>query len=408
MNNRCAPREDAVLYENMKPFRVGVIGIGDISDVYFNNLKKFDAVEVVACASRGLEKAQAKAKRHGIPRAYADGEEIVADPEIDIVLNLTVPAAHGHYNLEALEAGKHVYTEKPLAATFDEAQQIISLARERGLYVGSAPDTFLGARLQTCRELIESGELGEVIGTSAFVVSHGHEWHHPNPDYFYQPGGGPIHDIGPYYFTALLSLFGPVARTAGLAQRRFDARTIENGPRRGESFAVDPDVMTHVTGNLDFENGISGTFIASFDVWDSQLPRIEIYGTKGTICVPDLDPIAGPNLFGGPVHLITRENYRWRTRPLPNPLPTWRDVPIRRRYNETSHDENSRGLGLVDMAYAIRDGRVPRASGEMALHMMEVLDAILQSAREKRFVEVESRFALPMPLPVDFPESEER
>ena len=201
----------------MKKLRVGVIGIGDISNVYLNNLKKYDAVEVVACASRGLEKAQRKAAEHGIPKAYASGMELIADPDIDLVLNLTTPQAHYEYNLAALKAGKHVYTEKPLAMTFAEGKELVELAKEKGLLIGCAPDTFLGGRLQNIRELIDSGRLGRITGGGAWFVGHGHEFHHPAPAFFYQPGAGPLYDMGPYYVTALLSL---LARCAGSARWR--------------------------------------------------------------------------------------------------------------------------------------------------------------------------------------------
>ena len=189
----------------MKPLRVGVVGIGDISDVYIQNLKKYDVVRVTACSARSAEKAKAKARQHSIDKPYADSRALIEDPEIDVILNLTPPAVHAEYNLLALNAGKHVYTEKPLAVELDEAREIMATARRKNLCVGCAPDTFLGGRLQTCRRLLDDGTIGDVVGAGAWVVSHGHEWHHPNPDFFYQRGGGPLLDIGPYYITALLS-----------------------------------------------------------------------------------------------------------------------------------------------------------------------------------------------------------
>ncbi len=388
----------------MNRYRVGVIGIGDISDVYFDNLKKYDIVEVTACAGRDPEKARRKAYKHGIQNSYASGWELIEDPDIDIVLNLTPPASHAKYNIAALEAGKHVYSEKPLAASLEDARKIIALAKERGLYVGGAPDTFLGGRLQTCRKLIDDGTIGDVVGAGAFVVSHGHEWHHPNPDYFYQLGAGPLLDIGPYYITALLSLLGPVKECCALSSRAFDSRTVLCGTRLGEKVQVEVD--THITGNLEFTIGAIATIITSFDIWDSELPRIEIYGTKGTICIRDVDPLNGPNLFGGPVLLITEENCRWKGQPRSVLPGGWKDVPIEHRFNETSHDANSRGIGLIDMAYAIRDKREVRAGGDMAFHSLEVMHAVLNSAKERRFIRIESSFQRPNPLPVDFPESE--
>lgn len=388
----------------MKPFQVGVIGIGDICDVYISNLQKYDIVKVVACAGRDLAKAQRKAAQHDLPKAYANGYELIADPQIDIILNLTTPAVHFEMNQAALLAGKHVYTEKPLAPTFAQAKILIDLAAEKGLYIGSAPDTFLGCRLQTCRELIDNGTIGEIVGASAFVVSHGHEWHHPNPDFFYQPGGGPLLDIGPYYMTALLSLLGPIKTCAGMARKTFATRVIESEPRHGETIVVEVD--THITGTFEFANGAIATIIASFDIWDSELPRLEIYGTKGTICLRDIDPLNGPNLFGGDVLLRTRDNYRWKSLPRPQQLLEWTVVPATRPFNEVSHSQNSRGIGLVDMALAIRHQRPERASGRMALHQLEAMESLIRSAHDKQYYTLQTTFDRPEPLPVGFPHND--
>jgi predicted dehydrogenase len=388
----------------MLPFKVGVVGIGDISDVYIHNLKSYaDIVQVVGCAGRSLESGQRKAQAHGI-RAYENTAALIADPQIDIVLNLAVPAVHAEINLSALHAGKHVYTEKPLAAKLADGQAIMALAQQKGLCVACAPDTFLGGRLQTVRRLIDDGTIGEVTAASAFVVSHGHEWFHPNPAFFYQEGAGPLLDIGPYYMTALLSLLGPVTRCSAMAKRSFAQRSIESAPLRGQTIPVEVD--THISGNLEFASGAIATLIASFDVWDSALPRLEIYGTRGTICLDDIDPVDGPNLFGGKVLLRTRDNYRWTTLPRPQPQPDWYEVPVVHRFNELSHRQNSRGIGLVDMAYAIRNGRPARASGAMALHSLEAMHAMLDSARDGCFHTLRSSFTRPAPLPLDFPQGE--
>ncbi|MCM3791342.1 Gfo/Idh/MocA family oxidoreductase [Domibacillus indicus] len=388
----------------MTKFNVGVLGIGDISDVYIQNLKKYEIVHVAACASRNLEKARKKADQHQIEKAYATAEELIEDPEIDIILNLTVPAVHAELTVKALEAGKHVYTEKPLAAALEDGKKILDLAKEKGLYVGCAPDTFLGGRLQTCRKLIDEGTIGDIVGASAFVAYHGTESFHPNPDFFYKPGGGPLLDIGPYYITALLSLIGPVRSCSAMAKRTFDKRIIESEPRQGD--VIEVEVETHITGTLQFANNALATFIMSFDVWDSELPRLEIYGTKGTICINDIDPLDGPNLFGGPILLKTKEQYRWKAMPRQKPLSRWEEVPIIHPFNETSHQENSRGIGLIDMAYAIRDKRVERASGQMAFHSLEVMEGLLKSAKEGQFYHVKSNFNRPHPLPIHFPQSE--
>ena len=352
----------------MKKLRVGVIGIGDISNVYLNNLKKYDAVEVVACASRGLEKAQRKAAEHGIPKAYASGMELIADPDIDIILNLTTPQAHYEYNLAALKAGKHVYTEKPLAMTFEQG------------------------------ELIDSGRLGRITGGGAWFVGHGHEFHHPAPAFFYQPGAGPLYDMGPYYVTALLSLLGPVKRVCAMATKAGETRTVPSGPSKGQVLPVDVD--THINAILEFVCGAQVTLTCSFDVWDSELPRMEIYGTEGTVLIDEKDPISGPNLFGGDTLMRTPDQYRWadaERRP-ENVNAPWPVVPNSHPYNSVSHAENPRGIGLVDLVYALEEGRKPRASGEMALHSLEVMECILKSAHEHVFCEPTTTFEQPKPL----------
>ncbi|MCI9483039.1 MAG: Gfo/Idh/MocA family oxidoreductase [Clostridiaceae bacterium] len=391
----------------MEPIRIGVIGIGDISDVYLNNLKKYDVVKVVACASRGLEKARRKAAQHGIPKAYASGDEVIADPEVDLILNLTTPQAHFQYNLAALQAGKHVYTEKPLAATFDEGRQLAGLAREKGLLLGCAPDTFLGGRLQNLRELIDNGTLGRITGGGAYFVGHGHEFHHPGPAFFYQPGAGPLYDMGPYYMTALLSLLGPVQRVCAMATKAGETRVVPSGPCEGQVLPV--DVETHICATLEFACGAVVTLTCSFDVWDSELPRLELYGTKGTALIDEKDPISGPNLFGGDLLLRTPEHYRWRGHDRAPEVvgEPWAVVANAHPFNSVSHEENPRGIGLVDMVYAMRNGRAPRASGDMALHSLEVMECILRSASEHIFCEPSTSFERPAPLPLDFPRSEE-
>lgn len=393
--------------DNKRIFNVGVLGIGDISDVYINNLKNYgDILHVLGCAGRSLEKAQAKAAQHGIPRAYADSDALLADADIDIVLNLTVPGVHAPLNLAALHAGKHVYTEKPLAGTFADSQLIMDLAKQKGLYVGSAPDTFMGGRLQSCRRVMDEGLIGDIVGASAFVVSHGQEWFHPNPDFIYKDGAGPLLDIGPYYMVALLALLGPVQHCSAMSSRAFETRAVEGGPLRGDTIEVDVD--THITGTMEFASGAIGTFITSFDVWDSELPRMEIYGTKGTLCMSDIDPLDGPNLFGGKLLFRTRDNYRWKGMPRDPAARAseWIELPCEHPFNSTSHAENSRGIGLVDMAHAIRQQRQERASGAMALHSLELMEGLLWSARARQFCELKTTFERPAPLPVDFPASE--
>ncbi|MGI6006098.1 MAG: Gfo/Idh/MocA family protein [Ruminococcus sp.] len=387
----------------MKTFKVGVIGVGDISTVYLNNLKNYsDIVELYGCACRSLEKAQRKAKEHGFKKAFGSGDELIADPAVDIVLNLTNPETHYYYNMAALRAGKHVYSEKALAATLEQGKEIIALAKEKGLYVGCAPDTFMGGRLQTYRRLLDEGQMGDIVGASASMVCKGWEWFHPNPGFYYQPGAGPLLDMGPYYITALLSLLGPVESVSAMGTQAEKVRMIHSEPRKGQEIQVHPDVYTHIIANLKFKQGAIVSLCVSFDVWDSEMPRMELYGTKGTLCMLEPDPCSGPNLFGGDVLMRTQENCRWLSMPRQEEMVNtdWKKVEVKHDHNSISHAVNSRGIGLVDMAMAIQERRKNRASGEMALHTLEVMEGILRSAKDQTFVKMETDFTRPEPMPV--------
>jgi predicted dehydrogenase len=352
---------------------VGIIGCGNISGIYLQSDQKFHNLDVAACADLLPERAQAKAAEFGI-HAHAV-EELLADPEIDIVVNLTVPAVHAQVAIAALEAGKHVYSEKPLALDRAEGGRVLAVAAEQNLRVGNAPDTFLGAGLQTCRKLIDDGWIGEPLGATAFMMSPGHERWHPDPEFFYQRGGGPMFDMGPYYLTALVFLLGPVRRVTGATRITYGERTITSQPKYGQKIQV--QVPTYVTGLLDFASGAVGTIITSFDTWASDLPRIEIYGTQGALSVPD------PNTFGGPVRVRRAGSSEWSEIPLTHP-----------------YAENSRGLGVADMAQAIQSGRAHRASGELAYHVLDIMCAIHDASDQGQHVLLESSCTQPAPFPL--------
>jgi len=356
------------------PVKVGVIGCGNISGTYFSMMKAFDVLDVAACADLDMERARARAAEFGVPRACRV-EELLADPEIRIVVNLTIPRAHGEVALAALEAGKCVYNEKPLAVGRAEGRRLVETARLRGLLVGGAPDTFLGAGLQTCRKLIDDGRIGEPVAATAFMMAHGHEAWHPDPAFYYQSGGGPMFDMGPYYLTALVSLIGPIRRVTGATRVTFPERTITSQPHYGETITV--TTATHVAGLMDFANGAIGTIITTFDVWAASLPPIEIHGTEGSLSVPD------PNGFGGPVRIQRLGE-----------LGEWREVPL-------THDYlGNRGIGVADMAYALRTGHPPRTSGEMTYHVLDVMHAFEDASREGRHIELTSTCQRPAPLPL--------
>ncbi len=357
----------------MERVKVGIIGCGNISGIYLKNLTQvFRDAELVAVADILPEKAEAAAKEYGL-RAVSV-EALLADPEIRIVLNLTIPGVHAAVNDRVLAAGKSVYVEKPLGVTRAEGLKTMELARAKGLRVGCAPDTFLGGGIQTCRKLIDDGWIGTPVAATAFMTCHGHESWHPAPEFYYKKGGGPMFDMGPYYLTALVNLMGPVRRVTGSARITFPTRTITSQPLNGK--VVEVEVPTHVASVLDFANGAVATTIMSFDIWQADLPRIEIYGTEGSISVPD------PNGFGGPVRMMRRGA-------------SWTEMPLSHGFAE-----NSRGIGLNDMAAGIRDGRPHRASGELAFHVLDIMQAVHEASDLGRRVELGSSCPRPEPMPM--------
>ncbi|MBM7570414.1 Gfo/Idh/MocA family protein [Aquibacillus albus] len=359
----------------MKEIKVGLIGCGNISGIYLKTIPKFSLLEMVACADIDLDKATEKAKEYNVPKACSV-EELLSIPEIDIVVNLTIPSAHAEVSLKVLEAGKHVYVEKPLAVTREDGKRILEKAEEKGLRVGSAPDTVLGGGIQTCRKLIEDGWIGKPVAATAFMMGHGPEAWHPNPDFFYKYGGGPLFDMGPYYLSTLINLIGPVRRVTGSTSISFEERTVTNSENYGKKIPV--ETPTHIAGVLDFENGAVGTLITSFDVWGSNTPFIEIYGTTGTLSVPD------PNTFGGPIKIRQQYNSEWE------------QIPITHNYTE-----NTRGLGVADMAHAILNNRPHRANGEIGYHILDIMHGIHEASDSSSHYEVESKVDKPSPIPLD-------
>ncbi len=350
---------------------VGMIGCGSISSAYAHACKRFSAIKLVACADMDLERAKAKAKEYGIARACTT-EQLLADPEVQIVLNLTIPAAHAEVDLKAIASGKHAYSEKPFGLTRAEGEAVVAKARAKGLRVGCAPDTVLGSGVQTSRALIDKGAIGVPVAFSANMLCAGHESWHPSPEFYYQKGGGPMFDMGPYYLHALITLLGPVRRVCGSTRITFPERLITSQPKNGTKVKV--EIPTHVVGVLEFANGAVGTITTSFDVRAHHLPCIEIFGSDGSISVPD------PNGFGGPVQLRTREQ-------------DWREMPLTHPYHE-----NARGLGLADMATAITSGRGHRANDQIAMHALDIMQAIHESSDQGRHIVLSSTCERPMAM----------
>jgi predicted dehydrogenase len=358
----------------MDPIKIGIVGCGNISGIYFKNLcTVFSNVSVKSCADLDPERTAAKIKEYPDVKACTL-VEMLADPEIKIIVNLTTPQGHFPVAMQAVAAGKHVYSEKPLTLTRDEGKKLLAAAAKAGVMVGNAPDTFLGAGIQTCRRLIEDGLIGTPIGAQAFMLCPGHEGWHPDPEFYYKKGGGPMFDMGPYYLTALVSLLGPVKRVTGSVRISFPQRTIGSEKKRGQ--IIDVEVPTHVTGIMDFATGAIGTIVTSFDSWGSQTPRIEIFGSLGTLSVPD------PNTFGGPVKVKLKGEKEWK------------ELPLTCGFNA-----NGRGIGPSDMADAIRTGRTHRANGALAYHVLDLMHAFHDASDKGSHVAIESTCEKPALMP---------
>jgi predicted dehydrogenase len=371
----------------MDKVKVGVIGCGAISGAYFNHAKSFPILEMSACADLIPDAASRRAKEFGIP-TVCSVDQILEDKSIQIVLNLTVPKAHAAVSVAGIEAGKHVYLEKPLGVNREEGRKVIDAARKHKKLVGCAPDTVLGAGVQTARKLLDEGAIGRPVAFTAFMLSPGVEHWHPNPEFYYEVGGGPMLDMGPYYLTALLNLLGPVRQISGGAKIAIPDRTIthinrqtgEKGPKYGKRITVEtPD---HICGLMEFENGCLGTIMTSFatrfGTYDGKQP-ITIYGTGGTMKVPD------PNGFDGPVSIRKMDDEDWK------------EVP------HAFVKGYGRAVGLADMACAIASGRPFRVDGDQAFAVLDLMQGFLDSAASGKVYKPESKYTRPAPMPADLP-----
>ncbi|HUG60496.1 MAG TPA: Gfo/Idh/MocA family oxidoreductase [Methylomirabilota bacterium] len=361
---------------------IGIIGCGNISTAYLRLAPLFRGLEMRACADRDPAVAMAQAKAFGIRALTVDA--LLADSEIDVVINLTIPEAHVPVSLAALEAGKHVYSEKPLALTIEDGLALKAAADGRGLRVGCAPDTFLGGAHQLARRMIDDGAIGEVTAGTAHVMSHGMEHWHPNPDFFFLPGAGPMLDIGPYYIANLINLIGPVKRVGALTSAATATRTILSEPRRGEEIPV--KTPTNIHALLEFANGATVTVSTSWDVWAHRHGAMELYGTEGSMFVPD------PNWFGGKLEVAGRDGKIADAPGWDHPF----GVPNDERPN--GHFANYRTAGLADMAVAILEGRDARCSLERTLHGLDVMTSILKSGEMGAFVDLQTTCTQPAPL----------
>jgi predicted dehydrogenase len=358
----------------MERVGIGIIGCGNISEAYLKAAAHFPILDIRGLADIRPEAAQARANQFGLEAHSID--DLLADPSVEIVVNLTIPAAHVEVGLRAITAGKHVHSEKPLGTTSAQARTLLEEARRRGLRVGCAPDTFLGGSHQTCRKLVDEGAIGRPVAGSAFFMCPGHERWHPSPAFYYAEGGGPMLDMGPYYITALVNLIGPVARVMGTATRARAERIITSEPLKGTPIKV--DVATHVAGIMEFVSGATVSIAMSFDVPKHRHSPIELYGTEASLIVPD------PNRFGGTIEVA-------------QPGQDWSERPTEHLYA----DGNYRIIGVADLAHALRSGRPHRASGDLAFHVLEVMEAFQISSDRGAHVTIESRPERPAMLPTD-------
>lgn len=361
----------------MKPVIIGLLGCGKISDQYFAGCRRYEVLEIAACADLDVPRAQAQAQKYSVRPCSVD--DLFADPDIELIVNLTVPQAHVETNERALRSGKHVYTEKPFALDLGGCVGVRKLARERGLLVGSAPDTILGGGFQTARAVLDGGRCGRPVAALAFMMNHGPESWHPSPAFYYKKGGGPLFDMGPYYLTALVHLLGPAVSVAGVARRSFPERLITSSPLAGTKITV--EVPTHYCASVEFENGAIATVVMSFDVWPGPvLPRVVVYGSEGTVEVPD------PNRFDGEVRVRAQGQSEMASEPMKHAI------------------DRGRGTGVADLAYSIRrPGREFRTEAAIAEHVLEIMVAIEQAAATSRHTKLTTSCSRPRPLPPGLP-----
>lgn len=370
--------------------KVGILGCGNISSTYVADIQTFyKELQIVACANRSPEKAKALAEQFGIPKAYTP-EELLQDPEVELVINLTPPQSHVQLNKQILSVGKHLFSEKPFAPTLEQAKEVAALAREKGVLVACAPDTFLSSGLQSMRFYLDAGIIGKPFFVTANMTTFGVETWHPSPTAFYQKGAGPIMDMAPYYLSAIVSLLGPIESIAALSAQSMEERMVYAGPQAGSRIPV--ETPTHYTAILKLCSGVVVNLNMSFDIYKSSLPMLEIYGDGGTLAYPD------PNFGGGSPKVYRKEQYLgtvWQDTPeaqarkagfceLPELYPRVKDY--------------SRGIGVLDLAKAVREGRKPRAGAELVLHITEALEALVATANTGTFYRMTTTCERPAPI----------
>ena len=350
--------------------RVGIIGCGNISETYFESQNLFNNFNIIACSDINFEVAKKSAEKYSVKALSVD--DILSSQEVDLIINLTIPSAHKEIIIKSLNAGKHCFSEKPLAINLKEGMEIFELANLRKLYVGSAPDTFLGAAGQKARKIIEDDQMGNIVLGTFNLMSHGMEHWHPNPDFFFKKGAGPVFDVGIYYLTQLINLLGPVKSVNALNTSPEKERTITSEERYGEKILV--ETPTTFIGSLNFHNSTIIQFFCSWDVWNHKHTNIELYGSKGSLILPD------PNYFSGDL-FISKKDKNWENI---NNDKMLLGIPNKEDLGLGKMVANYRGVGLSDMIESITSNKLPRCSIDLCLHVLDVMEGILYSSKHSK------------------------
>ena len=368
---------------------IGLIGCGNIAETYFKSQNYFNNINFIACADINQRSADNCAKQNNIKSMSVD--DLLNNDDIDVILNLTIPQAHYEISERALSAGKHVYSEKPMAIQLSDAKKIIDLANKKKLYFGNAPDTFLGGGGQLSRKLIDEESIGDILTGNFIFAFSGVQTFHPDPESWFQVGGGPVIDMGPYFFTALVNLLGPAKNVRARGVKFSSNRTIETGPKAGKEFSV--DIPTSFMMDIEFHNGSIVQGFLSFDVQNHARNHMELYGSKGTIVVPD------PNMFGGPVLISKELGSEWKELSVESMyLGKTNIINHSGRSNEAPKQSNYRGIGLSEMIYAIENNKPHRCSGELAFHVLDIIDTVIHATKKNQEVEIKSTCKKPEPM----------
>ena len=365
---------------------IGLIGCGNIAETYFKSQDYFNNINFIACADINKVSADECAKKNNISSMSV--EDLLNHEEVDVILNLTIPQAHFEVSEKALKAGKHVYSEKPMAIKLSDAKQIIEIANQKNLYFGNAPDTFLGGGGQLSRKLIDEGSIGEILTGNFIFAFSGVQTFHPNPESWFKDGGGPVIDMGPYFFTTLVNLLGPAKNVRARGTKFADTRVIETGPKINNKFSV--DIPTTYMLDLEFESGSIIQGFLSFDVQNHGRNHVELYGSKGSIIVPD------PNMFGGPVFISKELGSDWNNYSVENMLlGTTNIINHSGRSNEAPKQSNYRGIGLSEMIHAIENNKPHRCSGELSFHVLDIINTTIDAAKNNKEIEIKSSCTKP-------------